>query len=261
MRRLLRKIWQAWRIVGTGISFSVFGLLGLLMTVAVFPVTRLLVRDPVAREFRNQKLVHWGFRLFVRLMVGLGVLVVDVRDGERLAEPGQLVIANHPTLIDIVVLVSLMPQADCVVKKEAWSNPFMRGAVSATGYLPNDSGDALVEACVERLRAGRSLVLFPEGTRSPKGGLGPFRRGFAHAALASGCPLRTVVIRADPHALMRGQPWYDVPERRLRLTLDCGRMVDPQELAQGAPTRGIAARRISTSLRDFYGKTLQTQRA
>ena len=257
---MIRRISRAWRIAGTGISFSVFGILGLLMTVVVFPVMRLAVRDPVQRAFANQRLVHWGFRFFVRLMVTLGVMALDVRDGHLLAQPGQLVIANHPTLIDIVVLVSLMPQADCVVKKEAWSNPFMRGVVSATGYLPNDGGEALVEACTERLRAGRSLVLFPEGTRSPERGIGPFRRGFAHVALATGCPLRTVVIRADPPALMRGQPWYDVPERRLRLTVECGRTGDPKKLSDGAASRGAGARRISNALRDFYGETLQTRR-
>lgn len=255
-----RRISRAWRIVGTGISFSVFGILGLLMTALIFPLMHLAVRDPVQRAFGNQRLVHWAFRFFVRLMVSLGVMTLDVRDGHLLAQPGQLVIANHPTLIDIVVLVSLMPQADCVVKKEAWSNPFMRGVVSATGYLPNDSGEALVEACAERLRAGRSLVLFPEGTRSPEGGIGPFRRGFAHVALATGCPLRTVVIRADPPTLMRGQPWYDVPERRLRLTVECGRTGDPKKLSDGAASRGAGARRISITLRDFYGETLQTQR-
>lgn len=254
---MLRKISRAWRIVGTGISFSVFGILGLLLAATAFPLTRIAVRDRVAREFYNQKLIHWNFRLFVRLMVAVGVLEVTVRNGDEMARPGQLVIANHPSLIDIVLLVSLMPQADCVVKKEAWSNPFMRGAISATGYLPNDAGDKLVDACVERLRAGRSLVLFPEGTRSPKGSIGPFRRGFAHVALESGATLRTVVIRCEPPTLMRGQPWYDVPDRRVQMTVDCGETVDPRKLAEGAPTRGVAARRIAAALRDFYGETLQ----
>lgn len=255
-----RRISRAWRIVGTGISFSVFGILGLLLAATAFPLLRVAVRDRVQREFHNQKLIHWIFRLFVRLMVAVGVLEVTVRNGDEMARPGQLVIANHPTLIDIVLLVSLMPQADCVVKREAWSNPFMRGAISATGYLPNDAGDKLIDACVERLRAGRSLVLFPEGTRSPKGSIGPFQRGFAHVALESGVPLRAVVIRCEPPTLLRGQPWYDVPDRRVQMTVDCGETKDPRALTEDAPTRGVAARRIATALRDFYAKALQTQR-
>jgi 1-acyl-sn-glycerol-3-phosphate acyltransferase len=247
--------------VGAGISFAVFGVAGLLLATTVFPVNRLAIRDPEKRELRNQWLVHRTFRLFVRLMEALGLIAVEVRDGERLAQAGQLVVANHPTLIDVVALISLMPQADCVVKKEAWSNPFLRGVVSATGYLPNDTGEALVEACAARLRAGRSLVLFPEGTRSPRDSIGHFRRGFAHVALASGAALRMVVIRSEPRVLMRGQPWYDVGDRRVRLTVDCGETLDPVKLAEGAPTRGAAARRITTTVRDFYARKLQTQRA
>src|SRR5206468_133932 len=83
----------------------------------------------------------------------------------------------HPSLIDIVLLLARLPQADCIVKTAARTNPFMRGIVTSTGYLANDHGDVLVDACADRIRRGRSVVLFPEGTRSPRGGLGRFQRG------------------------------------------------------------------------------------
>ncbi len=248
------------RALGSGVSFAVFGLSGLLLAFVVFPVLHRLPGSPRDRELRCQAVVQRFFRGFIRFMTAIGVLRVRVLGEEALQEPGQLVIANHPTLLDAVFVMSLMPQADCVVKRAALSNPFMRGVIRGTGYLANDRGGELVDAAVARLRAGRSLLVFPEGTRSPPGGLGPFRRGAAHVALESGKPMRTVVITCTPPALGRGRPWYDMPDEQLEIQIDCRATLDPTPFARGASSRGVAARRVTAALRDFYAKKQQNPR-
>lgn len=242
------------RALGSGVSFALFGLSGLLLAFVVFPVLCRFPGSQAVRERRCQAVVQRFFRGFLRFTEAIGVLRMQVSGAEALQEPGQLVVANHPTLLDAVFLMSLMPQADCVVKRATLANPFMRGVIRCTGYLSNDRGGELVDACVERLREGRSLLVFPEGTRSPAGGLGPFRRGASHVALASGKPLRTVVITCTPPALGRGQKWYDVPDERLEIRIDCRATFDPVPLARGAASRGVAARRVTAALRDFYAK-------
>ncbi len=251
-------IARASRVASTGISFAVFGIAGLILSLLVLPFVRSWPGTAREREFRCQHVVRHTFRHFIRMMVALRVLDVEVRAEEQLRQPGQLVVANHPTLLDVVFLVSLMPQADCVVKREAFSNPFMRGIVRSTGYLPNDLGGALISAGAQRLRAGRSLLIFPEGTRSSLSALGPFRRGAAHMALESGRPLRPVVIRCEPPSLMRGQKWYDVPERRMHFSIECCEEIDPGDVVGATENRGAAARKLSAALRDFYEKKLQT---
>lgn len=228
-----------------------------MLAFVVFPVLRRLPGSPAIRERRCQAVVQRFFRGFLRFTGALGMLRMQVVGAEALREPGQLVVANHPTLLDAVFLMSLMPQADCVVKRATLSNPFMRGVIRGTGYLSNDRGGELVDACVERLRQGRSLLIFPEGTRSPAGALGSFRRGAAHVALESGKPLRTVVITCTPPALGRGQKWYDMPDERLEIRIDCRSTFDPAPLAVGAASRGVAARRVTAALRDFYAKKQQ----
>jgi 1-acyl-sn-glycerol-3-phosphate acyltransferase len=245
------------RAIGSGVSFALFGLSGLVLAFAVFPVLRRLPGSQEERELRCQAVVRRFFRGFLRFTEAIGVLRLRVTGVDSLREPGQLVVANHPTLLDAVFLMSLMPQADCVVKRAALANPFMRGVIRGTGYLSNDRGGELVDACAQRLREGRSLLVFPEGTRSPAGGLGPFRRGAAHVALESGKPMRTVVITCRPPALGRGQKWYDMPDERLEIHIDCRATFDPAPLARGSASRGLAARQVTAALRDFYAKKQQ----
>jgi 1-acyl-sn-glycerol-3-phosphate acyltransferase len=244
----------------TGFSFALFGFGGMVFALFVIPVLRWLPGEPREREFRCQYAVHRSFKWFVRVMEFLGVLTVEVRNAERLREPGQLIVANHPTLLDVVFLVSELPQADCVVKQAVMVNPFMRSAAVFSGYFANDPGDALVEACAGRLAEDRTLLLFPEGTRTDDGQLGQFRRGAAHVALRSGKPLRPVVIHCYPPSLMRGQRWYQVADRKLRIVLECCEAVAPEDIPAGSGSgsgRGAAARRLSSRLRDFYAKRLQ----
>ena len=101
---------HAWRVFGTGISFLAFGVGGLMLGVLVFPAINLLVRDPVRRRRWARRLVQVSFASHIELMRVLGVLTYEVRGRERLQREGLLILANHPTLIDVVFLVSLLPE-------------------------------------------------------------------------------------------------------------------------------------------------------
>lgn len=103
------------RIVGTGFSFAVFGFAGLVLGLVIFPVLILFVRHPARRRHAARSVVHWFFGFFVELMRRVGVLTYELHGVERLKDPGLLILANHPTLIDVVFLISLIPQSDCEI--------------------------------------------------------------------------------------------------------------------------------------------------
>lgn len=243
------------RALASGIGFSVFGIGSLVLVGLCFPVVRLVTRDPAIRTRRARRLIGASFRLFLRTLVALGAIRLRFEHGERLETPGPLLIlANHPTLIDVCLLVSCVPEADCVVKREAWSNPFLAGVVRAADYIPNDGGEGLIRTCVERLRTGRTLVLFPEGTRSPRGGLRSFKRGAARIALQSGCPVLLVDVVCRPAFLGKGDPWYQVPGTLPCYTVTAHAPI-PVGLAPGV-SEAAEARRLTGEWRRGYEERL-----
>jgi 1-acyl-sn-glycerol-3-phosphate acyltransferase len=176
---------------------------------------------------------------------------------ERLRQPGLLVVANHPTLIDGIVLMSLMPQADCVVKASHYRNPFLGAAAKGAGYIPNLDGPSLTEECAARLRRGRSVIIFPEGTRSPVDGLGSFARGTSHIALRANSDPVPVTIKCEPATLYRESPWWNVPERRFTYTVTVGEplsIVDalPDDLPEGPAARPRRARALTRTLQNYF---------
>ena len=256
---MLRRVVYLWRTIRTGLGFAVFGVGALVIALGVFPLLRWA---PGYHPRRAQRLVHLAFRAWVRFAVLLGLLRVRWRDRSRLPLEGPAVIAaNHPTLIDVVLLIACLPQADCVVKAAAWRNPFLRWVVAGAGYIRNDEGSTLVDACVGRVRQGRCLVLFPEGTRSPARQLGRLRRGAAHVALRAGAPLIPITITCEPPTLMKHQPWYRVPDRTVQFTIAVGEPLSPTGWPSGVASEAVAARWMTGEIRKVYEGGLARARA
>lgn len=240
----------AWRIVATGLSFLCFGIGGVLLWLLVFPLLSLLVRDRQRRGRLARRLIGRAFASFVELMRFLGVLTYEIRGAEKLQRRGLLVLANHPTLIDVVFLVSLIPDADCVVKSRLARNPFTRGAIAATGYICNDSGAGLVEDCIASVRSGKNLIIFPEGTRTRPGGP-PLQRGAANIAVRGGLDITPVRISCTPPTLSKGQKWYLVPSRRFHMIIDVQDDLRVAPFLDGTSVP-LAARRLTDHLTDYF---------
>ena len=65
-----------------------------------------------------------------------------------------------------VFLISFIKEANCVIKRGLYLNPFTIGVVMAARYISNADSDALIDDCAATLKAGNSLIIFPEGTRT-----------------------------------------------------------------------------------------------
>ncbi len=261
MSRLAQRLNRHYRIHATGICFSVFGLGALALSFSWFPLLRLWHwRDREAAQRAIQRSLSAAFRGFVGLMKTAGVLSWEAHGLEHLRQPGVLVIANHPTLIDVVLLISFMPQVDCIVKAGLWRNLFLRWPVSWAGYIPNDDDkpEQLVARCAEKLKAGRSLIVFPEGTRSVPGRPLAMRRGAAQIALAAGCPVVPVTITCEPLTLTKGSAWWQVPARRFHLCLSVEPALPMAEIMAGDLPAPLAARRLTRWIADYYTERLGT---
>jgi len=253
---MLARLNHGWRILGTGLSFLAFGLGGLCLRVLVFPPLMLLVRAPARRQRLARRAIQLSFASHIGLMHWLGLLTYDIRHQDRLNRQGLLILANHPTLIDVVFLVSLLPNADCVVKSAVARNPFMRGPVRAAGYVANDDGAGLVDDCIAAVRAGGNLVIFPEGTRTARGQSPKLQRGAANIAVRGRIDVTPVRISCTPMTLGKGEKWYRVPSRRFHVVLDVQEDVPIEQFlnedGHGAGGDAAAARRLTDFLASYF---------
>jgi len=252
---MIRQDYWWWRLFATGLCFILFGLGGVLLRVVVFPAQRLLGGGPQARQRRARLTIQRSFRLFVRIMRALGVLTLEVRGAERLGKPGQMIIANHPSLLDVVFLIGLIPDANCIVKHALTRNPATRGPVAASGYITNDESLEMFERAVQVLQAGETLLVFPEGTRTPADAMPRFHRGACAIALRGARAVTPVVIKMTPRSLCKGEPWYHIAPRRMHYLIEVGEDIDPARWRDAHPLP-VAGRKMHAWLHAWYEAAL-----
>ncbi len=247
---------RGWRIFATGFCFTSFGLGGLLLGLVIFPLIRLTVREPAARRRISRNVIRLAFQLFVEQMRVMGIYTYELRNIERLKRDGLLIVANHPTLIDVVFLMSLVRNADCVVKAALWRNPFTRGPVQAADYVSNGSGPEVVDACIASVRKGSNLIIFPEGTRTVPGCPLSFQRGAGNLAVRGALALTPVYIECSPIMLTKGEKWYRVPLRPPHFVFTVGEDIPVAPYLRSDLPLALAARHLTQDLERHFAQEL-----
>jgi 1-acyl-sn-glycerol-3-phosphate acyltransferase len=251
---MLEQIERCWRVIATGIGFSMFGAGGVLMRVIAFPAINLFIRDRVLRITVARNLIRYAFRALIEVMGWLRVFSYEIKGLERLERNGLLILANHPTLLDTVFLMTFVKRADCIVKSALWNNPFTGGPVRAAGYIKNENGPQLIGDCIASLKEGNNLIIFPEGTRTGSDGVISLKRGAANVAVRGSLKVTPVSIRCAPLAFAKGGKWWRAPAKITHFVIEVQEDIDSQPFITAADSEALAARRLTDHLQSYFDK-------
>jgi 1-acyl-sn-glycerol-3-phosphate acyltransferase len=135
-----------------------------------------------------------------------------VREGIDRIDPKQpyVFMSNHQSVIDTAAIVSTLPVSwRFVAKRELVWVPFFGWALGLGGHVIVDRGDheramRSMKRAAERIRTGTNVIIFPEGTRSPSGELGPFKSGGFHLAIEAGVPILPVTVSGTTQITPKG---------------------------------------------------------
>lgn len=176
----------------------------------------------------GQAVVFHGFRFSLWSMRVTGLVHLDLGALDALRHERGLVVApNHPSLLDVVLVASRVPHVVCILKAGLLENPLLGGSARLAGYIRNDAPLPLVRQACEALRAGSNLLVFPEGTRTTGGTVGPFKGGFALMARQAGAPVQAVFIEQNTPYLGKGWPIWRKPPLPLVYRARLGERFNP----------------------------------
>lgn len=202
---ILARIFYVWHLFAKVISYFTFGVCSVLFSSVGFPIILILSGFSKQRFCKIARAVIFiFFKAFVWEMRLLGILTLHVEHRERLKniEPS-VIVANHPSFLDIVILFSLIPKVTCIVKGSLADTPFVRHIVRPL-YIPNSIPfEAQLKRVQESLAHGEPLVIFPEGTRTVPGEPMTFKKGAARFALFSGRPVQPIYIGGNQKVGLR----------------------------------------------------------
>ena len=245
IRRILRTVLVASAFVG-------FWSGGFLLAWIVLPIIALFSKRP--RE-ACQGFVARSFQFFHGYMRTLRLLDARVQGTLAPELGGQPVvfIANHTTLVDVTAIVASIPNVYAVAKTNYAKSPLVGRLLHLAGFI--DAGSsvasraAMVDRCIAQLASGGHVLVFPEGTRSPEGGLSRFQRGAFEIACRANVPIVPLFLRCNPSALRKDQRFWNHPDECALLSIEIGQPIYPAAYDGGS-------RRMRSALEGQYRERL-----
>jgi 1-acyl-sn-glycerol-3-phosphate acyltransferase len=153
----------------------------------------------------------WHARLWARLGLRLNGVTLTLAGAEHLPAGPVIFMSNHQSNFDILALLAAMPrQIHWIAKKELFEIPFFGPSMRRGGYIPLDRTDGRkalqsMDEAAATIHQGKSVVLFPEGTRTTDGNLLPFKRGGFILARKAAVPVVPVTINGSGRINPAGQ--------------------------------------------------------
>lgn len=159
----------------------------------------------------GQYAIMLAFRTYMFVVRASGLVKCDLSALDVLRNEPLIITANHPALIDVVLIGSRLPRMVCVLKANLLDNPMLGGGAKMAGYIRNDSTGNLIRRAATATREGSQLLIFPEGTRTVTPPINPFKSGFGLVAKRAGVTIQTVFIETSSPFLGKGWPLLKKP--------------------------------------------------
>lgn len=215
------------------------GLLALMCLIwtLIAPLLAALLPAQVSRNM-GRWTISRAFRLYLGFLTLIGGVRIDLTALDDLSGAPPMILApNHPGLLDAVLLLSRLPRLACVVKAELLRNPWLGTGARLAGYIGNASRHGMIRGAVAVLQSGNPLLLFPEGTRTTRPPVNPFRNSLALIAKRAGTPIQTIFIETDSPFLGKGWPWLRRPDLPVVIRVRLGERFPPPTAVREATAR------------------------
>lgn len=200
----------------------------------------------------SRDIVRYSWRFFLWCARIVGVIKYEYIDFERLdshknSSDSRIFIANHPSLLDVVLIIAKIRRINCVVKADLCKNPFLFAAIKASGYIPNTANEILLQNSLSALNRGESLLIFPEGTRTKDSII--FHKAASYIAINAAQSLAMIFIKMRPRSLKKGEKWYHTQKMRYSVILR-----DIWDLQSFAPSKlnPLRVRELHKNLSEIY---------
>lgn len=196
--------------VRKSLIYLFFGIGSFVLGLIVLPLEKLFIRSNDKFRETGRRSVTLSHRLIVRMCMLLGLLRFEGPIPDFSDTGGKIIAPNHPSLLDVVILFSLIPGANCIVRGGLLHT--VVGSIVRVLYIANNEDiDELKRACADSLAKNETLIIFPEGTRTKQGMPVTIKRGFACVSLFADAPVVPLYIGGnDKEGLRKQDPFWQI---------------------------------------------------
>lgn len=187
--------------------------LGTMLLIGNLLFVPLVLLPRAVRQPLIQGAISATFALFLAGASRCGLMRLELSALDALnAERGLLLAANHPSMIDVFLVISRVRRAACLMKASIGINLFLAVGAYLGGYISNKRVDRMIRQASAAAAAGQTILAFPEGTRTTRQPVNKLKPGLALIAKRSKAPLQVILIETNSPYLSHGWKIWRPPQ-------------------------------------------------
>ena len=238
----------------TLLSFLIFGVGASVLNFTVVPLAKYFVKQEELLYFYSN-MVHKTWKFFVKLLCFIGLIRLDIKNLDKLVNvKNKIIVATHPSFIDVVILIALIPKTTCIVKESLVQNPIISNIVN-TIFITNDTNlDDLKTQTKKMLDADFNLIVFPSGIRHRKNEFPKIKKGASTIALNARKNIIPIKFYADGDFLFINQPIWAVDKKIVTFSIETLNEIDVLNEINNGESEIIQKRNITKMIENSLYK-------
>jgi 1-acyl-sn-glycerol-3-phosphate acyltransferase len=208
------------------LGFLLLGVICLVISVLAFPMRALL--PTVLSKRYGRQFVSASVRLYLHVLTLMGACRFDLSELEALQEaPAMVIVPNHPSLLDALMILSRVPNTNCIMKAGIVHSLFFGAGARLMGFIPNTPLRAMVHLATADLHRGSHVLLFPEGTRTTRFPINELQGTAGLIAKHAKVPIQTIFIETNSGFLGKGWSLLWTPRMPITFRIRLGKRFAP----------------------------------
>ncbi len=240
-----------WRVIRKIFVELVFAIGSLALGLIVFPLLLVFIHNKISYRRAAHKAVSYALDFYIHLMSLVRISTYTISDLKAMRDlRGCVIVANHPSMLDVIYILAFVRDAVCIVKA-GLKKSLVSLIVNALYITNNIDFDIMQKECAEALQSGSNLIIFPEGTRTPRHGTNQYKKGAARIAIAAGANVQPIHIGGNlKYGLGKGESMLLVnPQERYKYDFTVLPQIQVSNYA--GLSESIAAKRLTDDMRSI----------
>ena len=216
--------------------FGLFGFGALFIRFVVFPIQNIFIKKSENKKYKFLETIQKSWIFIIWFLKFFKIIEVEINELEKLKNlKNKIIVSTHPSFIDIVLLMSIIPHSTCFVADKLAKNPFFRGLVDLLFVLKTQDYDKWLNESCNFLNNDINIIIFPMGSRHKINEKPKIRRGTALLALKSMKDIVILNTRTNFDFLQKNQPIYQAGLKPVKFTISYIKQINTKDFINKYP--------------------------
>lgn len=200
--------------------FGIFGAGACIINFLLFPSAKIFIKKEKLNDFYSET-IHKVWRFFTNFLIFTGVMKLNIKDRKEIEQiKNKIIVSTHPSFIDVVILIGLIPRTTCIAKEALARNPIMKNILN-TIFITNEANlEEFQKQTKELLDEGFNVIIFPSGIRHRRNEFPKIKKGAALIALNAKRNIVPLKLYTDFDFLFIHQPVWQAGEKPVVFSLE-----------------------------------------